>query len=241
MTDVSLFVVSDYSASERRITPSWSIDQLRAKMETVTGIPPSCQQISYKTPSGEVIPVSAADEEKTTLEGWNLSRQGELRINDTRPASARPNFTDMSNVEKYVMPDDEYDKKDDSVRAWKRTHKLGRFDPDAPRAEAERLSSMANEIEERGIKVGLRCRVGGDDDRRGCVQYVGEVPEISGGTGPWIGVQLDEPVGKNDGSINGKRYWGAESAMKHGVFVRSERVEMGDFPVLNDLEEMEEI
>ncbi|KAL5615112.1 hypothetical protein BROUX41_005172 [Berkeleyomyces rouxiae] len=241
MADVSLFVVSDYSASERRITPSWSIDQLRTKMETVTGIPPSCQQISYKTPAGETIPVFAADEENTTLEGLNLSRQGELRINDSRPVSARPNFTDISNVEKYVMPDEEYDKKSDSVRAWKRAHKLGRFDPDAPAAEMERLRTMVEEIEVRGLTVGLRCRIGGDDDRRGFIQYVGDVPEIPGGAGPWIGVQLDEPVGKNDGSIDGKRYWGTESSMKHGVFVRAERVEIGDFPVINDLEEMEEI
>ncbi|KKA27827.1 hypothetical protein TD95_003929 [Thielaviopsis punctulata] len=241
MADVSLFVVSDYSASERRITPSWTIDQFKSKMESVTGIPPSCQHVTYKTPGGEIVPVTAADEETATLERFNLNRQGELRINDTRPPSARPNYNDISNVEKYIMPDDEYDKKQDSVRAWKRANKLGRFDPDAPALEAERLRIMAEEIDVRGISVGKRCRVGADDERRGRVAYVGEVPEISNGAGPWVGVHLDEPVGKNDGSVNGTRYWGEESSMKHGVFVRAERVEVGDFPVLDDLEEMEEI
>lgn len=73
------------------------------------------------------------------------------------------------------------------------------------------------------------------------VRYVGDVPEIPGQLGAWIGVQLDEPVGKNDGSVGGKRYWGEDGGPKHGVFVRPERVEVGDWPVLDDMEDMEEI
>lgn len=160
---------------------------------------------------------------------------------DTRPPGARPNYTDTSNVDKYVMPEEEYERKTDSVLAWKKAQKLGRFDPNAPAHEEARLAALESEVQERGIAVGKRCRVGGEDTRRGVVQYVGEVPEIPNGAGPWVGVQLDEPVGKNDGSIAGKRYWGAESAMKHGVFVRPERVEVGDYPAMDDLEDMEEI
>lgn len=160
---------------------------------------------------------------------------------DTRPPGARENYTDTSGVDKYVMAEDEYERKTDSVLAWKKAQKLGRFDPKAPDNERARLAAMEDEIERRGIAVGRRCRVGSDDGRRGEVRYVGEVREIAGGAGPWVGVQLDEPVGKNDGSISGTRYWGEESALKHGVFVRADRVEVGDYPVLDDLEDMEEI
>ena len=163
------------------------------------------------------------------------------QVIDTRPAGARPNYTDTSGVEKYVMPADEYEKKSDSVLAWKKAEKLGRFNPDAPSLEQAKIDAAAQEIESRGIAVGKRCRVGGDDSRRGEIKYVGEVKEIPGVLGAWVGVQLDEPVGKNDGSISGTRYWGQESTMKHGVFVRPERVEVGDWPVLDDLEDMEEI
>jgi tubulin-folding cofactor B len=101
------------------------------------------------------------------------------------------------------------------------------------------------EIDSREITVGKRCRVGGDDSRRGVVMYVGEVPEIPGGLGAWVGVRLDEPVGKNDGSVGGKRYWGEEgpeSGPKFGVFVRPERVEVGEFPVVDEFDEdLEEI
>ena len=71
--------------------------------------------------------------------------------------------------------------------------------------------------------------------------YVGEVEQIQGGAGKWIGVRLDEPVGRNDGSLGGKRYWGKDGDPKHGVFVRPERVEVGEWPVRVDFEDMEEI
>lgn len=160
---------------------------------------------------------------------------------DTRPPGARPNLTDTSGVDKYEMPEEEYEKKSDSVLAWKKAQKLGRFDPNAPNHDKARLEATEQEVRQRGIQAGKRCRVGGEDTRRGVIRYVGEVPEIPNGAGKWVGVQLDEPVGKNDGSINGNRYWGEPSSMRHGVFVRPERVEVGDFPPMDDLEDMEEI
>ncbi|KAI1471588.1 CAP Gly-rich domain-containing protein [Daldinia caldariorum] len=241
MADVPLQVISENSISERRITPSWSITQLKRKLEPITGIPPSSQRISLKTASKDSIPVEAADEDAVLLSSFPLSAYAELHIVDTRPASAKLNFNDTSGVEKYIMPPEEYEKKSDSVLAWKKAEKLGRFNPDAPSLEKAKIDAFDFEVRSRGIEVGKRCRVGGDDTRRGEVKYVGEVKEIPGSIGAWVGVQLDEPVGKNDGSIGGTRYWGTESTLKHGVFVRPERVEVGEWPVLNDLEDMEEI
>ncbi|AEO61891.1 hypothetical protein MYCTH_2312622 [Thermothelomyces thermophilus ATCC 42464] len=240
MADVPLFVVSDYVSSERRITPSWSISQLKAKLEPITGIPPSCQKISLRTSSNEQIAIEAPDEESVYLQQFPLKPYSELLIADTRPVSARPNFSNTAEVEKYVLPEEEYEKKTDSVLAWKKAEKLGRFNPNAPSQEQAKIAAIAQEIEARGIAVGKRCKVGGDDSRRGEIKYVGDVKEIPG-VGAWVGIQLDEPVGKNDGSIGGTRYWGEASELKRGVFVRPERVEVGDFPVLDDLEDMEEI
>jgi tubulin-folding cofactor B len=59
-----------------------------------------------------------------------------------------------------------------------------------------------------------------------------------------VGVECDEPVGKNDGSVKGKRYFSCEGVGgMRGLFVRPERVTVGDYPVLDELgmEEDEEI
>ena len=109
--------------------------------------------------------------------------------------------------------------------------------------------------------LNARCRLlPTSDARRGTVRYIGPVPEIPSGSsgtgGPWIGVELDEPTGKNDGSISrvGQASEGSEEKTthpsgryftcksKHGVFVRPDRLEIGSFAILDEfLDDMEEI
>ncbi|KAH7413177.1 CAP Gly-rich domain-containing protein [Cadophora sp. MPI-SDFR-AT-0126] len=239
--DISIQITSENSSSERRITPSWTIGQLKAKLEPVTGIPPLSQKLHLKLGGRQPVPIEAVDEENTQLGNFPLAPYAEIHVTDTRPPGMRPNFTDASKVAKYEMPPDEYEQKTDSVLAWKKANKLGRFDPSAPSLEEAKLQAIDTEIKNRGIEVGKRCRVGEDDSKRGEVMYVGDVEEIPGGLGKWVGVKLDEPVGKNDGSLKGKRYWGKDGDPKFGVFVRPERVETGDFPAIDDLDDMDEI
>lgn len=91
-----------------------------------------------------------------------------------------------------------------------------------------------------------------NDARLGTVSYIGPIPQILGSLGAWIGITLDEPTGKNDGSIPSKGKEGEDGYIegaryfqclpKCGVFVRPERVEIGDFPAADDFgEEMEEM
>ena len=97
---------------------------------------------------------------------------------DTRPASARLNLTDASEVEKWEMPPELYEKRTDSVLAWKKRQQLGRFDPDRQH-EQERLEREAEPmwrvVRDRGIEVGKRCRVG--EARRGVVASSAPCPK----------------------------------------------------------------
>jgi len=55
--------------------------------------------------------------------------------------------------------------------------------------------------------------------QRGTVAYIGATLFASG---KWVGVILDEPKGKNDGTVQGKRYFTCEE--NHGIFVRQSQV-----------------
>ena len=82
------------------------------------------------------------------------------------------------------------------------------------------------------IQPNQRCRLTDSPTKRGLISYVGAIPSLPGPPGaPWIGITLDEPVGKNDGSVaSGERYF--TCGRNRGVFVRPERVEVGDFAEL---------
>uniref|UniRef100_A0A1L8E5P6 Putative cytoskeleton-associated protein n=1 Tax=Nyssomyia neivai TaxID=330878 RepID=A0A1L8E5P6_9DIPT len=66
-----------------------------------------------------------------------------------------------------------------------------------------------------GMHVGERVIVSsGFGSRPGVLKYIGET---SFAPGNWCGVELDDPTGKNNGSVDGIRYF--ECADKYGIFV----------------------
>lgn len=65
----------------------------------------------------------------------------------------RPNYTDLSSVEKYELPSETYESLPNSVLAWKKNQKLGRFDPNALSPEdalRKQVEKDQNEISTKG-------------------------------------------------------------------------------------------
>ena len=69
-----------------------------------------------------------------------------------RPPGARANFTDVSAVPKYVMSESDYEIRTDSVLAWKKAQKLGRFNPDALGTGKKREQALQQDIDEKGLQ-----------------------------------------------------------------------------------------
>lgn len=67
------------------------------------------------------------------------------------------------------------------------------------------------------VEIGAKVCVGSSAStaKRGIVRYIGET-HFAGGE--WIGVQLYEKDGKNDGSVDDTRYFDCEP--EHGLFAR---------------------
>ncbi|XP_026572981.1 dynactin subunit 1 [Pseudonaja textilis] len=79
---------------------------------------------------------------------------------------------------------------------------------------------MSAEVGSKPLKVGARVEVIGKG-HRGTVAYVGATLFA---TGKWVGVILDEAKGKNDGTVQGRRYFTCEE--NHGIFVRQSQIQV---------------
>ncbi|XP_047660568.1 CAP-Gly domain-containing linker protein 1-like isoform X2 [Tachysurus fulvidraco] len=75
----------------------------------------------------------------------------------------------------------------------------------------------------RELKLGDRVLIGGT--KAGVVRFLGETDFAKG---EWCGVELDEPLGKNDGAVAGSRYF--QCLPKYGLFAPTHKVTRIGFP-----------
>lgn len=147
-------------------------------------------------------------------------------MENTDPSARPGEYNDLSAVEKFELTPEEYESRRDTVLSHLKANKLGRF-AEVPTNLTQPPPAPATLPS--NIKVGERCEVQSGDgtiDRRGTIRFVGEAHMGKGGV--WVGVEMDEPTGKGDGSVDGVRYF--QCSLKHAVFVRADKVTVGDFP-----------
>jgi tubulin-folding cofactor B len=172
-----------------------------------------------------------------------------IHIIDKNPSSLSAGgwLEDTSLVEKYTISEESYNSREDTFRKY-REKKLAE-DPTwtlakeiamrkgEPYVAPQQMTDDYMADIAASIKVGDRCEVdpGG---KRGEVKFVGKVDTLAAGY--WIGVQYDEPVGKHDGVVKGKRFFTCPAG--HGSMLRPALVKVGDFPERDPFEdELEEI
>ena len=265
------------------------------KIHQKTGTPPHSQHLQLRSGGALFYEIPPNRESDRKLGYYSLPLGANVHCIDVDPNSSSANgaYEDTSLVKKYVMTDEEYDKRKGTLRDWGRKEKernpsftlrrharehaelvearrlykesgelkkgfeldestgtiLRRPDGDGDNLKGrEEDKAVASDESEHGwesvqhLALHSRCQVQ-PGSRRGEIAFIGRIDELGGG-GQWVGVILDEPVGKTDGTVqsSGVRYFDAPGP-KRGGFFRGKNVESGDFPevdILADLEDSED-
>lgn len=225
---VTVFISSSLNSfrSQKRYSRSLTIAEFKGKLQLIVGCPASCMELELYGPDDKFY--SKLDQEDALLGSYPVDDGCRIHVIDHSGARLGE-YEDMSKVEKYKISQEAYDQRQDSVRSFLKRNKLGRYnEEERAQQEAESAQRLSEEeAQARAIAVGSRCevRAPGQPPRRGTVMYVG-LTDFK--PGYWIGVRYDEPLGKNDGSVNGKRYF--ECQAKYGAFIKPSVVTVGDFP-----------
>ncbi|KAL3796413.1 hypothetical protein HJC23_004210 [Cyclotella cryptica] len=274
--------------AEIRFDKHDTVEDLRRKIHQKSGTPPHSQRLQLIW-AGQIFHEILPETESTRLLGYyNLPHGANVHCIDIDPYSASANgaYEDTSLVEKFVLSEEEYNKRKGTLRDWGRKQKEA--DPEfslkkharehAELVEAKRLYRESGEVM-RGFEVDectggivrcpeevvtskldkgessgevefgpesiqhlslhARCQVQ-PGARRGEIAFLGVINELGNG-GHWVGVILDEPVGKTDGTVksSGVRYFEAPGPNRGGFF-RGKNVEAGDFPEIDIMAELED-
>ncbi|XP_060660682.1 tubulin-folding cofactor B [Drosophila nasuta] len=214
---------NDVVAFEMKFAKDITVAQLKSKLEILTGGCAGTMKVELYKGDNHVTSLTNNDAKL----GFYINCDGlRLHVVDT---FASFGYNDNETVEKFELTQDQYEQRTNSVRNFLKQNRLGKYNEEEMRQMEEKRREQAEEVQKRAelCIAGSRCQVTvpGNPTRRGTIKYNGE---LEGKTGIFIGVQYDEPLGKNNGSVGGKAYFVCPP--NYGGFVSPLSVEVGDFP-----------
>ncbi|KAL0117181.1 hypothetical protein PUN28_010192 [Cardiocondyla obscurior] len=208
---------------ERRFQKGITIQEFKGKLELLTGGNPATMTVEVYNKNDKL--VCKLEEEERLLGSYPIDDGMRIHVVDNFPCTV----DDLDRVKKFEISEEEYAKKTDTVKAFLEKNKLGKYNQDDVKKRAEE-KKLEEEEEERlaGLcKIGDRCIVSVplQPKRRATILFVGKTDFKNGW---WVGVKYDEPLGKNDGSVAGTRYF--KCLPRYGGFVKPALVKVGNFP-----------
>uniref|UniRef100_A0A1B6DM77 CAP-Gly domain-containing protein n=1 Tax=Clastoptera arizonana TaxID=38151 RepID=A0A1B6DM77_9HEMI len=220
---------------DKRFDKKITISDMKGKLELLTGGQASSMKIKVYNKDNEL--VCSLDDDNSMLGSYHI--EDGMRLNVEDQFILKKEMLNNIKVEKLELSTEEYAKRTDTLRAYLEKNKIGKYNKEEmkKKEEDQRKEEEQEEYLAKSIKVDDRCKIKvlGQPERLGSVKFVGTV-EFKPGW--WIGVKYDEPLGKNDGSVSGIRYF--ECQPKYGGFVRPSCIQTGDFPE-EDLDLNEEL
>jgi len=225
-----------------RFEDTMTVMEVKEKLYRHGGTGVGWQELYLRRSPGDTI--FMADDSKS-LAYYGCRSGMEIHIKDLDPhsISLHGGLEDVSQVEKYELADEEYDKMKNTVRHLRREKEAKDFKEKAEAAKRREENGEGEELggdtaaavleltpEElaAGFPIDGRCEVD-PGSRRGTILHAGPVINAKGN---WIGIKLDEPQGNNDGTKDGKRYFECPGD-KYGMFAKPVNVRAGDYPELD--------
>ncbi|XP_060902844.1 tubulin-folding cofactor B [Labrus mixtus] len=210
---------------KRRFNRGITIAALKGKLEMVVGASVSSMDLELYGVSDKFL--QKMDDNEALLGSYPVD--DECRIHVIDRSGGQLEFTDVSKVEKFELSDEAYKKRTDSARSFMKNLRVGQYNEEEMARKKAELAAQREEekVAANSISVGNRCKVQviGQPTKLGTVMYVGTTdfkPSY------WVGVKYDEPLGKHNGTVEGKQYFECED--KYGGFVKPQNVTVGDFP-----------
>ncbi|XP_063621930.1 tubulin-folding cofactor B [Cydia splendana] len=210
---------------ERRFKKGITVSEFKTKLELVTGGNATTMKLKLFDSKNNY--VCDIDNDNALLGSYPIDDGMRIHVEDKFVLLSDVSSSDSA--ERFRLSEEEYEKKGDTVRSFLQRNRLGKYNEEEM---AKMKEQQQQELEEEArlaasVLVGARCevRVPSQGVRRATVRYNGP---LEGAKGLWIGVQYDEPRGKNDGEVNGKRYFTCPP--KYGGFVKPAYITVGDFP-----------
>ncbi|GBE59655.1 tubulin-specific protein, putative [Babesia ovata] len=226
--------IKDRRWPEIRIDNCMTVGALKEKLYTNTDND-SCELHQYGVDDGYVIYILASEHSHPATSAPDTGSLSDTPLKVTNPrlhqhyAEQMERYRetgDESNFEAYRMSEEEYEKRGKGLREFiARMREQSR----ARDAALEQEAPKSIEVLRQEYPLGSRCSIS-PADVRGVVRYVGNVKRDL-----LIGIELDEPVGDSDGSVDGVRYFTARGP-SYGIFRPYEQVMVGDFPELDPFE-----
>uniref|UniRef100_A0A336LP18 CSON007363 protein n=1 Tax=Culicoides sonorensis TaxID=179676 RepID=A0A336LP18_CULSO len=208
---------NDTISFERKFSKLSKVFELKQMLEIVTGGNAGSMQLELY--NGDQL-VQALNNDDAILGSYPIKNGMRIHVID--------NILFDQNVPKFELTQEQYEKRQDSVKNFLLKNKLGKYnEEELKKLEEEKLErAKLEDTIVKAAKIGTRCKVTtkGKPTRYGTVMYNGE---LDGKKGIFIGVKFDEPLGTNDGSIENKRYF--QCPPKYGGFISPIFVEIGDF------------
>ncbi|CAJ1065397.1 tubulin-folding cofactor B [Xyrichtys novacula] len=211
---------------KRRFNRGITIAELKGKLEMIVGSASSNMELELFSVSDKFL--LKMDDNEALLGSYPVDDECRIHVSD-RSGGQADNFTDVSKVEKFEISDQAYSKRTDSARSFMKNMRVGQYNEEEVAKKKAELAARREEEKAAAdaISVGNRCQVQvpGQPTKLGTVMYVGTTDFKQG---HWVGVKYDEPLGKHDGTVDGKQYFECED--KYGGFVKPQNVIVGDFP-----------